>query len=187
MECKVPSPFGARPALRAVIDMRLQSRTTVFVLAAIAVACAACANLLHGKTEEISVESDPPGATVVLSNGMSGVTPFMIQVPRERDLVFHFSKDGYRPSAVVDDTKVEGKYIAADWASMLVTGLPFAWVSDVSSGAAHTHEQLAITAQLEPDPSYVPRPTPTPTPTPMATPTPLMAPSDAHTPAEPQE
>lgn len=151
--------------------MRLRSGTTILILTAVAMAIASCANILHGKTEEISVESDPPGATVVLNNGMSGVTPFMIQVPRERDLVFHYSLDGYKPVDVFNDTNVESKYIAGDWASMLLTGLPFAWVSDVSSGAAHTHQQLVVTAQLQPDPSFTPRPTPAVTPTPMATPT----------------
>lgn len=86
---------------------------------------------------------------------MTGVTPFTITVPRERNLVFHFSKEGYQSADVFDQTNVESKYIAADWATMLVTGLPFAWVNDVSSGAARTHEQMTVTANLVLDPAYV--------------------------------
>jgi len=123
---------------------------------AIAAAClVSCANVSHGKTEEIAVTSDPSGADVTLNNGMTGVTPFTITVPRERNLVFHFSKEGFQSADVFDQANVEGKYIAADWATMLVTGLPFAWVNDVSSGAARTHEQMTVTANLIPDPSYV--------------------------------
>ena len=123
---------------------------------AVAAACTvACANVMHGKTEEISVTSNPSGADVTLNNGMIGVTPFTITVPRERNLVFHFSKEGYQSADVFDQSNVEGKYIAADWATMLVTGLPFAWLNDVSSGAPRTHEQITVTANLVPDPSYV--------------------------------
>jgi hypothetical protein len=168
--CEIPSPFGARLVKRDHFDMRLRSPTAILILAFLAMAVASCANIIHGKTEEISVESDPAGATVVLNNGMSGVTPFMIQVPRERDLIFHYSLDGYHPTEVVDDTTVESKYITVDWISMLFTGVPFAWLSDVSSGAAHTHETLVVSAQLQPDPSFTPRPSATATPTPLATP-----------------
>jgi len=128
-------------------------------LAMAATCLMSCANVSHGTTAEISVTSNPSGADVTLSNGMSGVTPFTITVPRERDLVFHFSKEGYQSADVFDETNVEGKYVAADWASILVTGLPVAWVNDVSSGAARTHEQIAVTANLVPDSAYV-RPKP---------------------------
>jgi len=131
---------------------------------------ASCAYLTHGKTEEISVNSNPPGADVTLSNGMTGVTPFTITVPRERDLVFHFSKPGYRSTDVFDDTQVESRYIAADWASMLLTAVPVAWISDVSSGSAHTHQQTTITAELEPDPTYKLAPPARPAAPPQASP-----------------
>ena len=132
------------------------AKASIVAIFTIAAACMiACANVSHGKTEEISVTSNPSGADVMLNNGMTGVTPFTITVPRERNLVFHFSKEGYQSADVFDQTNVEGKYVAADWATMLVTGLPFAWVNDVSSGAARTHEQMAVTANLVPDPSYV--------------------------------
>ena len=132
------------------------ARASIAVAFAIAAAClVSCANVSHGNTEEIAVTSNPSGADVMLNNGMTGVTPFTITVPRERNLVFHFSKEGYQSADVFDQTNVEGKYVAADWATMLVTGLPFAWVNDVSSGAARTHEQLTVTANLVPDPSYV--------------------------------
>ena len=132
------------------------AKAWIVVALAMATAClVSCANVSHGNTEEIAVTSNPSGADVTLNNGMTGVTPFTITVPRERNLVFHFSKEGYQSADVFDQTNVEGKYIAADWATMLVTGLPFAWVNDVSSGAARTHEQITVTANLVPDPSYV--------------------------------
>jgi hypothetical protein len=137
-----------------VFHMPSARASIVAVIAAVAACTAACANVMHGKTEEISVTSNPPGADVMLNNGMTGVTPFTITVPRERNLVFHFSKEGYQSADVFDQTNVEGKYIAADWGTMIFTGLPFAWLNDVSSGAARTHEQLTVTANLILDPSY---------------------------------
>ena len=160
--------------------MRFPTAAMIPLLAALAAISASCAYVMHGKTEEITVESNPPGAEVTLSNGMTGVTPFTITVPRERDLVFHFSKDGYQPADVYNDAQVESKYIAADWASMLLTAIPIAWISDVSSGSAHTHEKTLVAVTLVRDPSYgvhpaspaaaaqvpVPRPSAAPPPTP---------------------
>ena len=97
---------------------------------------ASCARVLQGKTEDITVISDPIGADVTLSNGMTGITPFTITVPRERDLAFHYSKPGYHSVSVYNDANVEDGYITADWVSMLLTGIPVAWLTDVSSGAA---------------------------------------------------
>ncbi len=157
----------------AAIEMKFSVRVILPALAAVALAC--CAYVRHGKTEEIAVRSEPSGANVTMSSGMTGVTPFTITVARERDLVFHFSKPGYRSTDVFDDAQVESGYVAADWASMLVTGIPVAWLSDVSSGSAHTHELTTITATLEPDPSYS-----APTMHPSA-PEPEAAPSTAQT------
>jgi hypothetical protein len=50
---------------------------------------------MHGTTEEITINSDPPGATAALSDGRTGTTPFTITVPPNQDLQIHFSKAGY--------------------------------------------------------------------------------------------
>ena len=133
---------------------------------------ASCARVLQGKTEDITVISDPIGADVTLSNGMTGITPFTITVPRERDLAFHYSKPGYHSVSVYDDANVEDGYITADWVSILLTGIPVAWLTDVSSGAAHTHTKTTVAARLYRDPTYVARLAPAPTPTPAAAPSP---------------
>jgi predicted small secreted protein len=160
--------------MRALREMKFFLRAAMLVAAALTIA--SCANFMHGKDEDINVTSNPPGADVTLSNGMTGVTPFTITVPRERDLVFHFSKSGYQPTDINNISQVESRYIAADWASMLLTAIPFAWISDVSSGAAHTHQLTTINADLVADPGMVVHPPP-PTPTPLATPTPQATPS----------
>ena len=149
---------------------------TMLALAAVATGVCSCAYLLHGDTEEIAVNSEPMGADVSVSNGATGVTPFTIEVPRERDLVFHFSKPGYQSADVVDGTQVQSKYIAADWASMLLTAIPVAWISDVSSGSAHSHEQTIVEARLTPDQSKVVHPPPE-RPATLVTPSPLPTPS----------
>jgi hypothetical protein len=118
-------------------------RTLAF--AAVAAGACSCALLTQGTTEEITFNSDPPGATVTLNNGETKVTPFSMAAPREQDLQFHFSKPGYQSVDLSDNSRVEGGYMAADIIPFM---LP--WAVDAASGAGFVHQQTSVTAHLEP-------------------------------------
>jgi PEGA domain len=122
---------------------------SIWVARAFALGAAAavwsCALLTQGTTEEIQVNSDPPGATVRLNNGETGVTPFSTVVPREQDIQFHFSKPGYQSADLSDNSQVEAGYLVADTIPLLIP-----WMVDASSGAGFAHQQTAVTARLDP-------------------------------------
>lgn len=103
-----------------------------------------CALLFQGTTQEVAVMSDPSGATVTDNVGGTHQTPFTMTVPRNEDLQFHFSKAGYQSSDVIDNSQVEGGYLAAD---ILV---PIAWATDAATGAYFAHQQSVVTAHLDP-------------------------------------
>ena len=54
-----------------------------------------CATVTRGTNDVLVVESEPAGATVLLSNGMTGKTPTSFKVPRKHPLVVKIKKDGY--------------------------------------------------------------------------------------------
>jgi hypothetical protein len=105
-----------------------------------------CALLTHGTKEEISVTSDPSGATATLSDGRIYQTPFTITVPREQDLQIHFAKSGYQSSDLVDESHVEGGYLAADLLTFLIGPS-----IDAATGAYFAHDQSTIVARLDPN------------------------------------
>ncbi len=125
------------------------NRITVIVAASALLGTCSCASLLQGTTEQLTVTSNPPGATATLSNGETRVTPFTMIVPRQQDLQFHFSKPGYQSTDVADDSQIEGGYLAADIFTFI--GLPIGWPIDVATGACFAHQQSTVIAHLDPE------------------------------------
>ena len=122
------------------------NRTGAIVAIAIAVASvglSSCALVFHGTNEDITVNSDPPGAMATLSSGETRVTPFAITVPRKQDLEIHFVKPGYNPADVTDESQVEAGYLIVDI-------LTLAWPYDAATGAYFAHQQSTIEAKLVP-------------------------------------
>ncbi len=126
--------------------MKLARVLWALVFAAVVGACS-CGLLFQGTTEEITVASDPPGATVTLNDGETKVTPFSITAPREKDLQFHFSKPGYQSADMADNSQVEWGYMTAD-----IFPLILPWAIDASAGAGFAHQQTSVTAHLDPEP-----------------------------------
>ena len=54
-----------------------------------------CTTVTRGTNDVLVVESDPAGATVSLSNGMTGKTPTTFKLPRKHPLVVKIEKEGY--------------------------------------------------------------------------------------------
>jgi hypothetical protein len=126
------------------------NRISVIVVAAALLGTCSCASLLQGTTEQVTVMSDPSGATATLSNGETHVTPFTMAVPRQQDLQFHFSKPGYQSTDVADDSQIEGGYLAADFFTFI------GWPIDAATGAYFAHQQSTVIAHLEPEQTAAP-------------------------------
>jgi hypothetical protein len=134
-----------------------------------ALGLSSCGYLVHGKTEKITVTSEPSGATVAVNEGQTGITPFSVRVWRADDLVFHFSKSGYRSLDVADPSEVwehppgsppdpswvvggPGDPSAAAVAGNFIGTAAFlgAYMIDYRTGADSAHHTTKVNAQLEP-------------------------------------
>jgi hypothetical protein len=93
-----------------------------------------CATTIRGTTDVLVVESDPPGAAVNVSNGLTGSTPATFRLRRKGDYVVTISKDGYEPVTVNVLHKVGTAGSAGMAGNLLVGGLIGAAV-DAGSGA----------------------------------------------------
>ena len=119
-----------------------RSSTTPWVLIAVLLANG-CASLHHGRSQVVLVESEPPGARILVGGEPSGVTPNFVKVERS-DAVITLDRDGFLPEEVeVPRSVAAGEGVAGD---VLLGGLLFPlvgpWVLaamlgvDLATGAA---------------------------------------------------
>lgn len=93
-----------------------------------------CTTVTRGTKDVLVVESEPPGANVRLSNGMTGTTPTSFELPRKKNVVVTISKEGYETLNVNVTPKVVGAGAAGMAGNVLIGGLVGAAI-DVGTGA----------------------------------------------------
>jgi hypothetical protein len=113
---------------------------------------ASCATLMKGRTEDITVVSDPPGATVLVNGQQKGVTPVVVNVPSKTDLDVYVTKNGYRPEDLSDPATTRWSY---ETFSLVCGVLPV--FADMGTGAAWGHDHLMVSTHLEPLPGTNPQ------------------------------
>src|SRR4029453_17218559 len=63
-------------------------------VAAISILLSACATIIRGTEQQVSVNTNPIGAKVDFSNGQSCLTPCSIKTRRDQALQLNLAKDG---------------------------------------------------------------------------------------------
>ena len=110
--------------------------------------CSGC-----GTTREtLFINSDPTGARVTLSNGMTGATPCTFLVPLKGETVVTIKKDGYEPAQVTVAKKVSKKMIAGRVAAFVIVA-PIAAIG--GSGGGMGSDVIGPVSKLEPNPVSV--------------------------------
>ncbi len=82
-------------------------------LAAMLLTIVSCATVVRGTTQPLTVVSEPEGAIVSTSNGLTGTTPVTFIVSRKHGFTVHFEKEGYEPLDTWVRTSVRGSGGAA--------------------------------------------------------------------------
>jgi len=113
---------------------------------ALAVVCTGC-----GTTKEtLFINSDPTGARVTLSNGMTGSTPCSFLVPLREKTLVTIEKDGYQAAEVSVAKKVSKKMVAGR-AVAAVLAAPIVAVGGSGGGS----DVIGPVSKLEPNPVSV--------------------------------
>jgi hypothetical protein len=107
-----------------------------------------CATIMHGSTQQVTVNSTPMGANVLVDGGMHFKTPAAIMLSRKETHTIEISMDGYE-SEIVDIKRVLSGATAGN---LLFGGLIGAAV-DTSSGGAYRLEPEEIKIDLRPIPA----------------------------------
>ena len=120
-----------------------------------------CASMRHGRSQVVLVESEPPGATILVGGEPAGVTPDFVELRRRRAVVT-LEKDGFLPEAIAlrrsMNSEVQSEATLSAllmltpyplWAGLSLLGLTFG--TDLASGAAWELPE-EVGATLEPAP-----------------------------------
>lgn len=70
----------------------------LFMLLFVSLFMSGCATILSGSNQEISIDSEPSGASLTLNNNAVGSTPWSGTVPKKRSLTVVLDKAGYEKS-----------------------------------------------------------------------------------------
>jgi hypothetical protein len=110
------------------------------VLAAFTLSSSGCATTTRGRTETLTIESEPSGAHVRLSNGFTRRTPVRFRVIRKESLKVCVTKEGYEPISIVLNPSISGKAATQATAgnATAITGSVVISASTVGSGATAT-------------------------------------------------
>lgn len=106
-----------------------------------------CATITRGSNDTLVVESDPAGADVKLSTGMTGKTPATFKLPRKEALVVEIQKAGYESVQVNVTPQIAGGGSAAMAGNVLLGGLIGVAV-DAGSGAMNDLKPNPISVKL---------------------------------------
>ncbi len=63
-------------------------------------------SIFGGSSQSLTVNSEPPGANVLINGTLAGTTPLQHQVPRRGDLMVEVQKAGYKPQSRMTGRKL---------------------------------------------------------------------------------
>lgn len=110
----------------------------------------ACATVVRGTEQDVSIISEPPEALARLSNGMSCTTPCKVDLDRSESVTVTISKPGYEPSETKIISKMRGSdYLLGIGGNVMVGGVVGA-VIDGTNGALRSLEPSPLHVTLRP-------------------------------------
>ncbi len=120
----------------------------VLIVSVCALGLGGCASVVRGTDEQIAFQSEPAGAHLQLSNGLScSTTPCDLKVARKDEFTATFTKDGYQQQDIRVTTHVSGGGVAAGAGNVLAGGLIGVGV-DAYNGANLDHQPNPVLAHM---------------------------------------
>jgi hypothetical protein len=104
-----------------------------------------CATVMNGANQDMVIDTEPQGAIAKLTTGFTCTTPCKVELPRKHDLRVDLSREGYRPTYVLVQSKLGG----SAFGNILAGGLVGA-VVDGSSGASNKLSPSPVSVRLVP-------------------------------------
>lgn len=123
----------------------LVARFFALALAVPALASSGCATIISGSNQTLTVNSDVPGAQVLLNGIPLGVTPLIVSIKRGQEGVLSVQAPGFQPFQAPVTKKINGIFFV----NILSGGL-FGSSTDYSTGAMYAYEPDTYYVTLAP-------------------------------------
>ena len=147
---------------------RTWSRIVFFALGGLLVA--ACATIMQGTSQEVSVSSTPTGARVLVDGAEMGKTPLVASLKRKDKHVVRVELEGYQPFEMALGRATSGWV----WGNIVFGGIPGLAIDAITGGmyklkpeeiqatlaqnaalsADPETDRLVVTVVLRPDPAW---------------------------------
>ena len=118
---------------------------------ALGIACASCATVIRGTTDQIGFNSTPSGVEVHTSTGLGCVTPCTLTVKKTEEFIATFEKPGFIPQQIPVTRQVVGGGVAATAGNIILGGVIGLGV-DAATGAGFEHTPNPVSVVLQPEP-----------------------------------
>lgn len=119
----------------------------VIVLCLIQLFNAGCASIVHGTRQEVTIETDPPGATITSHRLPSQtVTPATLTLKRKYEYEFEVEKPGYKTEHVWVEKNIAGWF----WGNLFSWGI-IGIIVDLNNGAGYKLEPEDVFVKLRPE------------------------------------
>lgn len=103
----------------------------------------ACATIIHGSSQEVSISSQPTGATVTVDGQPAGVTPVVSSMKRKDKHQIRVTMDGYQPFELATTRGTSGWV----WGNIIFGGL-IGLAVDAMTGGLYNVKPDQVSAQL---------------------------------------
>lgn len=121
-----------------------------FLVCGIALSLGACGTVTRGTTNDVTFTSEPSGAYVETSIGVTcTATPCTLPINRKQAFIATFMLPGYQPQQISVQTAVSGTG-AAGFAGNVVAGGIIGMAVDASTGATLDHSPNPVFARMAP-------------------------------------
>jgi hypothetical protein len=122
----------------------------ILMTIAMAISVSACGTVTRGSNEDVTFNSDPPGAKVQTSTGLvCQATPCTFPISRKQEFIATFDLPGHHSQQIAVKTEVSGGGAAGMAGNILIGGV-VGVVVDASTGATLDHSPNPVFATMEP-------------------------------------
>lgn len=115
------------------------------ITALICVVVSGCGTIIHGRDQDISFSTRPPGAQVIYDGAVRGETPCLVSISRRplKSIVV-FKKEGFQPQEL---TIKNGVSLWALLGNFVIGGIP-GWIIDAATGSFGAYYKDAYEVDL---------------------------------------
>ena len=115
------------------------------VIGVAAVFAAGCSSIVKGRSQEVTFQSSPEGASVLVDGRIIGKTPITTSLQKKSGQNIVFEKEGYKTLTMVLETRMSGWF----WGNIVLGGV-LGSTTDGVTGAVHEYSPSQYMVTLQP-------------------------------------